>query len=355
MGSGEGGFMSVFRRGDHWWISFRDSHGRHIRQSANTKSRAEAQAILASQLTKVREGKFFDKCQQEKASFKDLLDQVREYESNRERNSYHDFYKSYFNQLEAFFGGKNLNEITPKLVEDYQFKRAKETSKATANRSLAVLRKIFNLGIRWDMTTDNPVCKIDFFRVPRGRMRFLSHEEQDALLAVCKGPLKDVVTVALKTGMRRGELLGLRKKDVDFSGNFIYLEKTKSGAHRQIPMVPEVREIITRLVSGCKDEDLLFRNREGEPYSDLRTAFTTALGKAGIKEFHFHDLRHTFASDMVMAGVNIFTVSKLLGHASVQTTMIYAHLSPDHNKAEMARYDQYMHVHHDTKTTQRRD
>jgi integrase len=234
------------------------------------------------------------------------------------------------------------------MVEEYQFRRAKKTSKATANRSLAVLRKIFNLGIRWDMITSNPVCKIDFFRVPRGRMRFLSHEEQDALLKACNGPLKDVVGVALKTGMRRGELLGLRKKDVDFSGNFIYLEKTKSGAHRQIPMVPEVRAVLARLALGCDDEALLFKNKDGNPYNDLRTAFCTALRKAGIKDFHFHDLRHTFASDMVMAGVNIFTVSKLLGHASVQTTMIYSHLSPEHNKAEMERYDSYMHLKHGT-------
>jgi len=345
--------MSIFRRGDNWWISFRDHTGRRVRQAANTTNKAEALVILAAQVTKVREGKFFDKSQEGKVCFKDLLDQVREYERNRERTSYQDFYKSYFNQLEVFFGDRYLDEITPRLVEEYQFNRAKETSKATANRSLAVLRKIFNLGMRWDMVKSNPVCKIDFFRVPRGRMRFLSHEEQDALLKVCKGPLKDVVTVALKTGMRRGELLGLRKKDIDFSGNFIYLEKTKSGAHRQIPMIPEVRAIITRLAIGCEDEGLLFKNRAGDPYSDLRTAFNTALSKAGIKEFHFHDLRHTFASDMVMSGVNIFTVSKLLGHSSVQTTMIYAHLSPDYNKAEMERYDNFMHRQGDTKEAQR--
>jgi len=334
--------MSIYRRGGVWWMSFKDQHGRRLRRSTTSTSRTEALAILASMATKVREGKFFDIRQKDKVKFKDLLAQVREHEQKMGRGSYHDFYKSYFNNMEAFFGDVYLDEITPKRVEEYQFHRSAEASKATANRSLAVLKKVFNLGIRWDLTTLNPVKKVDFFKVPRGRIRFLSRQEQEALLRACNGHLLDVVTVALRTGMRRGELLGVRKKDVDFSGNFIYLEKTKSGAHRQIPILSEVRAILTRLAFGVEEEALLFRNRTGEPLRDLRTPFKRALSLAGIKGFRFHDLRHTFASDMVMAGVDIFTVSKLLGHASVQTTMIYAHLSPDHNKAEMDRYQRYL-------------
>jgi integrase len=343
MDSGEGSTMKPYLRGKTYWISFKDQFGRRISKSAQTEDPKEAQARLASLETKVREGKFFDKRQQDRIRFKDLLDQVRKYEMERSLGSYNAFAKSYYNKLESVFGEKYLEEITPRLLEKYQVTRAEETSKATSNLSLAVLKKVFNLGMRWDLTNTNPATKVKPFKVPRGRMRFLLREEQEDLLKVCKKDLKDVVLVAMRTGMRRGELLGLRKKDVDFRRNFIYLEKTKSGTHRQIPMTPEVREVMTRLAFGHTDDDLLFRNRAGEPYVDLRTAFKTALSRAEIKEFHFHDLRHTYASDMVMSGVSIFVVSKLLGHSSVQTTMIYAHLALNHNKAEMERYDRYLH------------
>ncbi len=344
--------MRVFRRGNIYWVDYTGPDGRRARHSANTTSKTEAEAILASLVTKVREGKFFDTRTETRTRFKDLLERARRYEEKIGRRSLDGFYKHYFNILERFFGEKYLEEINPALVEEFQFARAGEVSKSTANRSLAALRKVFNLGIRWGLVKANPVKQVEFFKEPRGRIRFLEKPEQEALLGQCQGRLKDVVLVALRTGMRRGELLGLRKKDVDFQKGFIYLERTKSGQHRQIPIIPEVRAVLSRLAFGLTDEEPLFRNRLGKPYRDLRTPFQNAMARAGIRDFRFHDLRHTYASDLVMAGVDIFTVSKLLGHSSVQTTMIYAHLSPDHHQAEMERYQRYLHGTAGTKLAQ---
>jgi len=344
--------MSIFRRGEIWWVDFPDLKGRRIRQSTQTTSKTEAQAILASLCTKVREGKFFDISQEPKLLFRELLDRMGQYQRDMERRSYASYFKPYANNLREAFGDLEVSEITPDRIQRYQFQRAKDVSKATANRSLAVLKRAFNLGIKWGLVKDNPVMRVEFFKEPRGRVRFLSRKEQQELLDCCPKQLRDLVLVALRTGLRRGELLGLRKQDVDFVRGLLMLTRTKTDRSRQVPMTDEVRAILSRLAFGRADQDVLYRNRFGRPYQAPRQAFCRAVRKAGIKDFRFHDLRHTYASDLVMAGVDIFTVSKLLGHSNVKTTMIYAHLAPDHAKAEMAKYQSYLDRDHGTVTAQ---
>lgn len=182
----------------------------------------------------------------------------------------------------------------------------------------------------------------EFFKVPIGRIRFLESSEQARLLECCRGRLKDIVLVALRTGMRRGELLGLRKSDLDFERKLICLSKTKTNSLREIPIIPEIQAVLKTHVFGKADTEYVFAKADGSRMFSNKTAFWMALAKAGIKNFRFHDLRHTYASDLVSAGVDIFTVSKLLGHANVKTTMIYAHLTPNHRKAEMDQYQSYL-------------
>jgi integrase len=344
--------MSIFRRGTTWWVAFKDSNGKRVRQTTGTTSKTEAQSILASLETKVREGKFFDIRQETQVYFRDLLDRVGEHQQNLGRRSYESYFLSYAKSLRAMFGDLTLKEITPDRVQAYQMHRSKTVSKTTANRSLAVLRRCFNLAIRWDLCLDNPVKKVDLFPESRGRIRFLAREEQEQLLDACDKRIRDLVLVALRTGMRKGELLGLRKQDLDFAHSQIVLTKTKTDRGRAVPMTDEVKSVLTRLAFGRVDEDHLFRNRLGKQYLQPRTEFMKAVSRAGIKNFRFHDLRHTFASDLVQASVDIFTVSKLLGHSNVRTTMIYAHLAPDHAKAEMTKYQDYLKKGRDTKMTQ---
>jgi integrase len=344
--------MGVKRRGTVWHIDFRDANGVRIRQSANTTSKTEAQAILASLRTKVREGKFFDINQEPKLTIRELLERVDQRQRELGRRSYESHFKPYAKGLNEAFGDLPVGELTVERLQKYQFQRSQVVSKATVNRSLAILRMAYNLGIRWDLLKDNPVNRLEFFRETRGRVRFLSREEQHELLACCSPLLRDLVLVALRTGMRRRELLGLRKADVDFNRNQLILTRTKTDRSRQVPMTEEVRAVLSRLAFGREEQDRLFRNKRGEPYEQPRWAFCQALHKAGIKNFRFHDLRHSFASDLVQAGVDIFTVSKLLGHSNVRTTMIYAHLAPEHAKAEMARYENYLALNEGAKWAQ---
>jgi integrase len=175
------------------------------------------------------------------------------------------------------------------------------------------------------------MSKVKLFKVPAKRIRYLEKEEIDRLLAHCCEHLKPIVIVALHTGMRKSEILGLKWHDIDIKRNIIHLLDTKNREKREVPM----NEVVQKTVIGVlkhPDSQYVFCKKDGEPYGNVRKSFFTAVTKAGIINFRFHDLRHTFASQLVMSGVDLNTVRELLGHKSLEMTLRYSHLSPDHKK-----------------------
>jgi len=140
--------------------------------------------------------------------------------------------------------------------------------------------------------------------------------------------------VALNTGMRKEEILNLRWEDLDFRSRIIYILDTKNNERREIPMNDIVYETLLA-VRKISDSPWVFCKKNGERYGNIRKAFEGARKRAGIVDFRFHDLRHTFASHLVMAGVDLRTVQELLGHKSFEMTLRYAHLSPEHKKAAL--------------------
>jgi len=159
----------------------------------------------------------------------------------------------------------------------------------------------------------------------------LTKEEIKALYYACPGHLKPIIVVALNTGMRKGEILNLKWDDLDFRQKIIYLLNTKNNEKKEIPMNQVVFYTLFK-VKKHPESPYVFCNKDGKPYGSVKTAFRNALKKAGIKNFRFHDLRHTFASHLVMAGVDLNTVKELLGHKDIKMTLRYAHLSPDHKR-----------------------
>ncbi len=117
---------------------------------------------------------------------------------------------------------------------------------------------------------------------------------------------------------------------------FIYLTKTKSDEARQIPLNDTLKELFKSLPRHISSE-YVFCDKHGIPFKDVKRSFNTAVKKARIEDFHFHDLRHTFASRLAMAGVSLITIKELMGHRYMETTLRYAHLSPDHKKAAVER------------------
>lgn len=234
--------------------------------------------------------------------------------------------------LRVYFGDKYLDQISVMDVEKFKTKRIKEVSPATVNRALSCLKSLFNKAIVWEKFDEpNPVCKVKLLKEDNKKLRYLEKDEIEKLLSVCDESLKPVVVVALNTGMRLSEILYLKWQDVDFKRGIIYLLKTKSGDKREIPM----NELVEEALKGIRKHqtsEYIFCHKDGSPRKTVRKSFATALKRSNIENFRFHDLRHTFASHLVMAGVDLNTVRELLEHADLTMTLRYAHLSQDHKK-----------------------
>jgi integrase len=162
------------------------------------------------------------------------------------------------------------------------------------------------------------------------RNRYLSTDEEERLIATLNGRcahLLPIILVALHTGMRKGELLKLQWSHIDFSRSMIYIApaNSKTGRGRHIPMNDVVKAEMEKLREKV-DGEMVFINRyTGLALTDLKNGFASACRDAELDDFHFHDLRHTFATRLADSGADTFTIKELLGHASIQTTSIYAH------------------------------
>ena len=233
--------------------------------------------------------------------------------------------------LVYYFGNRTLQEITCLDVDKYKQKRVREVSCSTVNRETACLKAIFNKAKEWGKISENQISSVKLFAVEDKRIRYLEKEETASVIQACSDHLKPIVVVALNTGMRKGEILNLKWNDIDFQNHLIYVLQTKNREVRKIPVNDTVFRTLLRARKNPKSP-YVFCKKDGSPYRDIRDGFFNALKRTGINDFRFHDLRHTFASHLVMAGVDLKTVQELLGHKTFEMTLRYSHLSSDHKR-----------------------
>lgn len=218
-------------------------------------------------------------------------------------------------------------------VEKWQTEKMTVNKPATVNRLLATLKHMFTKAVEWEMVEEEALKKVRRVKLlPENnrRLRYLSKEECQALINSCSPHLKPIIVTALNTGMRREEILSLEwEKHIDLRHGFILLDITKNGERREIPINQTVREALQGLIRGI-NSPYVFIDEKGARYKDVKKSFHSACRRAGIKDFTFHDLRHTFASHLVMAGIDITTIKELLGHKTLTMTLRYAHLAPSH-------------------------
>lgn len=232
-----------------------------------------------------------------------------------------------------------LVNLTPYIINDCRNELAGEgdtkRSPYTVNGYIAVLNHVINTAIKeWGWMSANPIAKISKTKEPRGRARFLTEAECSALLAACKRetrkPLYLIVLFALSTGARKGEILTLRRKDVDIMRGVAVAYDTKNGDNRQLylsqPLCGMVAEHMARRTTTSR---LLFASRNGN-IINIESEWRRALKRAGIDNFRFHDLRHTSASYMAMNGANPSVIAEALGHKSLDMVKRYSHLSTTH-------------------------
>jgi integrase len=325
--------MGLYRRpqGKVWWMNFM-YQGRQVRRSTGTADRRLAEKIIGKVHVQIVEGRYFDIQEEPTRTFDELIDRyLREHASKKSQPRH---YHGYCNSLKAFFGGRTLAEITPKLIVEYKNRRyAAGLKPASINRELANLKKAFNLAMReWEWCWENPVSRVSMERENNQRDRWLSCEEEARLLQACAPWLHDLVSFALHTGMRMGEILELTWRAGDFSRRTVTVVRSKNGERRTIPVNHTMLSMLKEKakVRSLKT-DVVFCSKTFTPIESghLRRSFRLALSKAQIEDFRFHDLRHTFATRLVQAGVDIYKVQRLLGHKSPVMTQRYAHHYPE--------------------------
>jgi integrase len=252
--------------------------------------------------------------------------------------------------LPALGAGRAVRTITGPVIAQYERARLgtrakgrpRKVSPYTVSNELAVLRHLLRLSKRWGYV--NAVPEIVLPKCPEGRLRYLELGEIQRLLEACRSSrnpyLATIVTLAVHTGMRKGEILGLEWERVDLASARITLLQTKSGKPRGIPMNRAVYDALVALEpTSERRTGSLFPRRTGTAWGQIRTAFETALTRAKITGFRFHDLRHTAASHLVMRGATLQEVKELLGHADLSMTLRYAHLSPAHLRGAVERLE----------------
>ncbi len=336
------GFGAVYMRKyegglTRWAIDFKDSSGKRVQKIvplATTKE--EALTALQEEVRREFDAEYRAKRDREKIKFDRLAEVYLEDYAKVNKKSWRDDRYRIEAKMNPFFGEFRLDEISSLQIERYRAERLKAgVTKSTVNREITILKTMFRLAIDWGLAETNPVLKIRLFsEKDTAKQRVLRPEEETKLLAACPPHLKPIVIVALHTGMRRGEILGLRWKQVDLEAQIIRVENTKSGSNRLIPINRVLMGEFEALRASQGTSGLIFANpRTGAPYTEVKKSFKAACKAAEIKDLRFHDLRHTFATRLIEAGADIVTLKELLGHFSIRVTQRYTHPSQEQKRA----------------------
>ncbi len=322
-----------------WWVRYIDAEGKLRREKACSKSAAIK--LVRNRKTEAWEGKKLPKLRTRVVRFAELADDYLEYSKANNQGAAVDKYR--IATLRAAFG----DQVATIAIGDIRkwFDKQK-WEPGTFNRCRTVLRLIFKLGIENKKLETNPADLLKHKREPDGKVRYLSADEETrlrkAILPKFPKHLPELV-IALGTGMRAGEMYDrIDWSCVDLLRRDLFIPNSKNGSARHIPLNAEVLAAFKELFGRRRGENPIFASeRGGDRLLGARHWFEDCLTSAGIKNFRWHDLRHTFASRMVMAGVDIRTVAELMGHKKIQMTMRYAHLAPAHNLAAIEKLSEY--------------
>jgi len=316
-------------------------------QSASFQTLVEARKWAKIREGAVLEGRHFPSTAAKRHTVSDLIDRYMNdvLPSKRASTAYNQTYQ--LRWWKKQLGHYRLADVTPALLIDYRDKRvrnmAKRPSGVTVKRWLAVLSHCFTVAVQeWQWCEENPVLKITKPRERRGRVRYLSDEERHQLLEACQASrnpyLYIVVMLALATGARRGELLRLGWSDVDLRRGVLTFHETKNGERRAVPLTGQALVLMRQHAKVRRlDTVLVFPDATGRKPLGIREAFEGAVERAGIADFRFHDLRHTFASYLAMNGATLAEIAETLGHKTLAMVKRYAHLTEAHTRGVVER------------------
>jgi integrase len=312
--------------------------GEGARTLAEKRERAQKQKEEEETKTKEEEIKT--------ATFSEIFEKyIEQAKQDKSASSCRDEACFFKNWLHPIIGGLAMSEITPDVLNSIK-KTILENGRTprTVTYILAVVRQVFNYAKNYNLYLgDNPVSKIKKPTCDNRRIRFLTKKEADTLLEHLKGvseQLHDMALLSLYCGLRAGEIFSLTWNDVDFEHGILSIKDTKSGQNRSAIMTPDVKIMLEKNKRSANSNGLVFISMVGTKIDAVSKSFARAVEALGFnngiddprQKVVFHTLRHTYASWLVMSGVDLYTVQKLMGHSTISMTERYSHLAPDHLK-----------------------
>ncbi|MGH8613051.1 MAG: tyrosine-type recombinase/integrase [Gammaproteobacteria bacterium] len=335
----------IYERSDSpfYWASYTDASGARVRCSTGIRKsvdgRREAEALLAKWRLEVHRSRLWG--EQPSRTFEELMLGYLKATARDKKPCGRRRYKDAIRHLRGYFSARELAGIKVGDVRGYvERRRGVRVCNATINRELTVLSAAINYARReWEWEIPNPVSGRKL-KEPEGRTRWITRAEAEGLIRAAQSEsqaahLPDFIRVALHTGMRKGEVLGLEWRRVDLQAALVHLEpsNTKTGKRRSVPLNKVASEaVLNRMrfrAQHVPASPWVFAHRDGQRIQDVKRAFASACRRAGITDFRIHDLRHTCAAWLVSAGVPLAEVRDLLGHSTVKMTERYAHLAPE--------------------------
>jgi integrase len=324
---------TVFEQNGKWYINF-VCKGKRKKRMVGTSKRKAGQALRRIEADIVNDK--FNLAETRKMTFRELAEYWLEnyskienapsqYEKNRERIR---------NHLLPFFRETWIADITPRTIDEYKNSRHGKIKPSTINRTLAILRKMFNDAIRWGFMRTSPMTMVKQLKENQEGYDYYGESEVREFLKNCQEDFYEIACCAVYTGMRAGEIVALKWRDVDLERRIIRVERgangtTKSRKIRYIPVNSRLLAVL-KARKELNDGELVFPNDGGEMRQiGFRTEMKRAAERAGLRKIRFHDLRHTFASNFVIKGGNLLSLQKILGHSTINMTIRYAHLAPD--------------------------
>ncbi len=318
-----------------WWVRYADAHGREHREKAGTKGMALA--LYRKRKTEALEGrKFPERLRARTVIFSELTQDALIYSKAHNRSHKTDALR--LSQLQEWFGSIPANAITPQQIEVRLSHASEERDwkPATLNRYRNTMSLAYRLGMNNGKVASNPARLVRARRENNVRIRYLdqfSQDEEQRLRAAIEAHFPEHLPefdIALNTGMRLSEQYGLTWDRINTENRMLTVSPSKYGEARGIPLNPATLEAINILRHRAGDSQWVMTNTRGIRMLNPRKWFDSAVKAARLRDFTWHCLRHTFASRLVMMGVDLRTVQELMGHKDIRMTCRYAHMSPGH-------------------------
>jgi integrase len=315
-------------------VSFVDSSGIRRKKRVEAHTRTQALAALSALKTKAQTERVLGVKHTSDMSLADLLTRYKKHQKTRVRPTTFERLDTVIGTLKANLPDR-LKDISRVKVADYVSSRSQVVAPASVAKEVSILKHALRLAVEWELLNTNPAERVKLPRLPEGRTRYLSPTELKSVLEAAPEWMRAPIALASFTGMRRGELLSLRWRDVDLVGRRVYLHETKNGSLRVLALNDLALAVLGSLEQGTP-ESLVLPDVNGPRLSVYTRRLFASLE---IKDASFHSLRHTAASWLVMQGVDLFAVGQVLGHRTPRMTARYAHLSPAYMAGAVGKLD----------------